>query len=150
MKVHVKSYGCSANMAEGEMIKGQFVKDGEIVEEKDADLVVLNICTVKGDKTALNAIRKIKQQYPDKKLAVAGCVTPSIVDPIKQIDPDVRLVNTHHIENISTLVNTKTDALTHAKPIKLLQPRVRTNPVIGIVPISSGCLNRSWLRPNVH
>ena len=141
MKVHVKSYGCSANMAEGEMIKGQFVKDGEIVEEKDADLVVLNICTVKGDKTALNAIRKIKQQYPDKKLAVAGCVTPSIVDPIKQIDPDVRLVNTHHIENISTLVNTKTDALTHAKPIKLLQPRVRTNPVIGIVPISSGCLD---------
>jgi len=141
MKVHVKSYGCSANMAEGEMIKGQFVKEGEIVEEKDADLVVLNICTVKGDKTALNAIRKIKQQYPDKKLAVAGCVTPSIVDPIKQIDPDVRLVNTHHIENISTLVNTKTDALTHAKPIKLLQPRVRTNPVIGIVPISSGCLD---------
>jgi len=141
MKVHVKSFGCSANMAEGEMIKGQFVKDGEIVEEKDADLVVLNICTVKGDKTALNAIRKIKQQYPDKKLAVAGCVTPSIVGPIKQIDPDVRLVNTHHIENISTLVNTKTDALTHAKPIKLLQPRVRTNPVIGIVPISSGCLD---------
>jgi len=138
MKVHVKSYGCSANMAEGEQIKGQFA---ELVEEKDADLVVLNICTVKGDKTALDAIKEVKKNYPDKKIAVAGCITPSIVAPIKLIDPEAVLVNTHHIENISMLVNTKTDALTHAKPIKLLKPRVRTNPVVGIVPISSGCLD---------
>ncbi len=141
MKVHVKSYGCSANMAEGEQIKGQFVREGEIVDEKDADLVVLNICTVKGDKNALVEIRKVKQQYPDKKIAVAGCITPSIVAPIKQIDPDATLVNTHHIQNIVGLVHARTDVLTHAKPIKLLQPRVRTNPVVGIVPISSGCLD---------
>src|SRR5574341_2324926 len=137
MKVHVKSYGCSANMAEGEQIKGQF----ELAEEKDADLVVLNICTVKGDKNALDEIKAVRKQYPEKKIAIAGCITPSIVQPIKLIDPNAILVNTHHIENISTLVNTKTDALTHAKPIKLLQPRVRSNPVVGIVPISSGCLD---------
>ncbi len=138
MKVHVKSYGCSANMAEGEQIKGQFA---ELVEEKDADLVVLNICTVKGDKNALDAIKEVKKNYPNKKITIAGCITPSIVQPIKLIDPDAVLVNTHHIQQISQLVNTKTDALTHAKPIKLLQPRVRTNPVVGIVPISSGCLD---------
>ncbi len=138
MKVHVKSYGCSANMAEGEQIKGQFT---ELAEEKDADLVVLNICTVKGDKNALDEIKEIKKQYPNKKIAIAGCITPSIVQPIKLIDPEAILVNTHHIDNISMLVNTKTDALTHAKPIKLLQPRVRMNPVVGIVPISSGCLD---------
>ncbi len=138
MKVHVKSYGCSANMAEGEQIKGQFA---ELAEEKDADLVVLNICTVKGDKNALDAIKEVKKNYPNKKIAIAGCITPSIVQPIKLIDPHAILVNTHHIDNISTLVNTKTDALTHAKPIKLLMPRVRTNQVVGIVPISSGCLD---------
>ena len=138
MKVHVKSYGCSANMAEAEQIKGQFT---ELVEEKDADLVVLNICTVKGDKTALDAIKEVKRKYPDKKIVIAGCITPSIVAPIKQIDPDAVLVNTHHINNIAHLINTRTDVLTHAKPIKLLQPRVRMNPVVGIVPISSGCLD---------
>jgi MiaB-like tRNA modifying enzyme len=125
-------------MAEGEQIRGQFA---HIVEEKDADLVVLNICTVKGDKNALDEIKLVKKNYPNKKIAIAGCITPSIVAPIKQIDPNAILVNTHHIPNISSLVNTKTDALTHAKPIKLLQPRVRTNPVVGIVPISSGCLD---------
>jgi MiaB-like tRNA modifying enzyme len=138
MKVHVKSYGCSANMAEGEQIKGQFA---DLAEEKDADLVVLNICTVKGDKNALDAIKEVKKNYPNKKIAIAGCITPSIMQPIKLIDPHAILVNTHHIDNISTLVNTKTDALTHAKPIKLLMPRVRTNQVVGIVPISSGCLD---------
>ncbi len=138
MKVHVKSYGCSANMAEGEQIKGQYA---ELSEEKDADLVVINICTVKGDKNALDEIKAVKKQYPNKRIAIAGCITPSIVQPIKLIDPNAVLVNTHHIDNISTLVNTRTDALTHARPIKLLQPRVRTNPVVGIVPISSGCLD---------
>jgi MiaB-like tRNA modifying enzyme len=137
MKVHVKSYGCSANMAEGEQIKGQF----ELAEEKDADLVVLNICTVKGDKNALDEIKAVKKQHPDKKIAIAGCITPSIVQPIKLIDPNAILVNTHHIDSISTLVSTKTDALTYAKPIKLLTPRGRSNPVVGIVPISSGCLD---------
>ncbi len=136
-KVHVKSFGCSANQAEAEIIKGQF----ELAEEKDADTIVLNICTVKGDKNALDEIKTVKKNFPNKKIAIAGCITPSIVEPIKKIDPEAILINTHNILNFSNLVNTKTDALQHAKPIKLLQPRVRTNPVVGIVPISSGCLD---------
>jgi len=139
MKVHVKSFGCSANHAEAEIIKGQYADS--LADEQNADMIVLNICTVKGDKNSLNEIKKIKETYPDKKLTITGCVTPSIVEPIKQIDPEARLITTHHITNLQQLVNTKTDALTHAKPIKLLQPRVRMNPVVGIVPISSGCLD---------
>ena len=141
-KVHVKSFGCSANVAEGEMIQGQFAQHGEIVaHEKDADRIVLNICTVKGDKNALQEIKKIKSLFPEKKLTITGCITPSIVEPIKNIDPCATLINTHHILEILSLLNTQTNALTHAKPIKLLTPRVRTNPVVGIVPVSSGCLD---------
>src|SRR3989344_6943355 len=140
-KVYVKSFGCSANVAEGEMIKGQFSQNGKIVEdEKDADRIVLNICTVKGDKGALDEIRKARSQFPDKKLTITGCITPSIVQPIKSIDPQAILINTHHINEVVSLVRGGPDPLTYAKPIKLMVPRVRTNPVIGIVPISSGCL----------
>lgn len=139
MKVHVKSYGCSANHAEAELIKGQYADS--LVDEKNADMIVVNICTVKGDKQTLKEIKKIKETYPDKKLTITGCVTPSIVNPIKKIDPTAQLVNTHHITKLNELVNTQTDALTQAKPIKLLKPRVRINPVVGIVPISSGCLD---------
>jgi len=141
MKVHIKSYGCSANHAESEIIAGKLTKDGELTSESEADTIILNICTVKGDKTALTEIKKVKQQYPNKKIAITGCITPSIVQPIKQIDPNAQLINTHHINDIDKLLQIKTDVLTYAKPIKLMLPRVRRNKFIGIVPISSGCLD---------
>ncbi len=135
----MKSFGCSANHAEAEIIKGQY-KD-TLSEENDADMIVLNICTVKGDKNALDEIKKVREQYPNKKITVTGCITQSIAESIKKIDPDVRLVNTHNILSLPILVERKEDAMNRATPIKLLQPRVRMNPVVGIIPISSGCLD---------
>lgn len=138
LKVCVKSFGCSANHAEAEIIKGQY---SEHTEEKDADLIVLNICTVKGDKGALDEIKKAAKNYPNKKIAIAGCITPSIVEPIKKIAPDATLINTHHIDEFRELAAAKQDSLNYAQPIKILKPRVRMNPVVGIVPISSGCMD---------
>ncbi|RMD57397.1 tRNA (N(6)-L-threonylcarbamoyladenosine(37)-C(2))-methylthiotransferase [Candidatus Woesearchaeota archaeon] len=142
MRVYVKSFGCSANFAEGEIIKGKFSEKGSIVDNADnADTILLNICTVKGDKTALEQVRKLRAKYPQKKLAIAGCITPSIAESIKKIDNATTLVNTHNILNIVDLVNTNTDALSKGKPIKLMQPRIRTTRSVGIIPISSGCLD---------
>ena len=137
MKVNVKSYGCSANIAEGEIIKGQF----EEADEKNADWIIYNICTVKGDAKILREIRKFRKQNPDKKLAITGCIAPSIIEPLKKIDSDILLINTHHIDKIKELIQEKQNALTYAKTIKLGYQRKRNNPVIGIVPIANGCLD---------
>ncbi|VVB81048.1 tRNA-2-methylthio-N(6)-dimethylallyladenosine synthase [uncultured archaeon] len=137
MKVHVKSYGCSANIAEGEMIEGQF----ETADETNADWTIFNICTVKGDAKILREIRKFKKQNPDKKIAITGCIAPSIIEQLKKIDKDALLINTHHIDKIKQLIQEKQNALEYAKTVKLLLPRKRHNPVVGIVPISSGCLD---------
>lgn len=137
MKVHVKSYGCSANIAEGEIIKGQF----EEADEKNADWIIYNICTVKGDAKILREIRKFRKQHPDKKLAITGCIAPSIIEPLKKIDSDILLINTHHIDKIKELIEEKQNALTYAKTVKLGYKRKRSNPAIGIVPIASGCLD---------
>ncbi|MCX6708774.1 MAG: tRNA (N(6)-L-threonylcarbamoyladenosine(37)-C(2))-methylthiotransferase [Candidatus Woesearchaeota archaeon] len=137
MKVHVKSYGCSANIAEGEIIKGQF----EEADEKNADWIIYNICTVKGDAKILREIRKFRKQNPNKKLAITGCIAPSIIEPLKKIDSDILLINTHHIDKIKELIQEKQNALTYAKTIKLGYQRKRNNPVIGIVPIANGCLD---------
>ena len=48
-------------------------------DENEADVNVVNICTVKGDVKALRKIRKLKKISPHKKLVVAGCITGSIV-----------------------------------------------------------------------
>lgn len=115
------------------MIQGQF-------EEGD-DWTIYNICTVKGDAKILREIRKFKKQNPDKKIAITGCIAPSIVEALKKIDSQILLINTHHIDKIKKLIEEKQDALTYAKTVKLGYKRKRNNPIIGIIPIASGCLD---------
>lgn len=140
MNIYVKSYGCSANIAEGEIIKGKFAEKHKIAAtEKEADVIILNICTVKGDKKSLDQIKDAEKT--EKKIAIAGCITPTIAEKIKALFPDVILVNSNNILKIVDCVENRRDLLEKDKPIKLLQPRIRSNSTIGIVPISSGCLD---------
>ena len=46
----VKTYGCSLNVSDSEVITGILVKEGmnQVNEVNDADVVIINSCTVKG------------------------------------------------------------------------------------------------------
>src|SRR3989338_10876993 len=105
-KVHFITQGCSSNQRESEIMVGLLDNSGyEIAENEDeSDVNVVNICTVKGDTTALREIRRLKKIHPEKNLIVAGCITESIVPKIKQIDESVSFVNTHNFGRISTVV----------------------------------------------
>lgn len=144
VNVLVKSFGCSANLSEGEMMKGLLQKADHCVTEQDhdADTIVLNICTVKGDKQALGEIKQVQEQYPGKKIIVAGCVTSSIVQPIREIIPHVSFVNTHNIDKITIAMeddNQSHEFLQRTSLEKINMPRIRKNPLVGIVNIASGC-----------
>lgn len=147
-KVHVKSFGCSANLAEAEIMKGLLKESKyELVEQdSDANVLVLNICTVKGNTTALREIRKAKEQFPDKKLVITGCVPEELLEPVRNMDPTVSFVNTHNIQKIvpavqQTVLEKPVQILEKTKELKVNLPRVRKNNVIGIIPICSGCLD---------
>lgn len=75
-KVYVKTWGCSHNNSDGEYMAGQLSAYGYgIVNDKaDADLWLLNSCTVKNpaEDHFRNEI-KLAQSL-DKKVVVAGCV----------------------------------------------------------------------------
>ncbi len=141
--VIVKSFGCSANHSEGEMMKGLLKHANHEITDahENADVIILNICTVKGDQQALKEIRHIKEHYPQKRIVVAGCITPGIVQPIKNILPQVSLINTHHIEKIASAIQTNEpqEFLHRNRLEKVNLPRIRKNPVVGIVNIASGC-----------
>lgn len=142
--VLVKSFGCSANLSEGEMMKGLLQKANHRVtmQEHDADTIVLNICTVKGDKQAIGEIKQARERYPGKRIIVAGCVTPSIVQPIKELVSNVSFVNTHNIDKIATVMdgdNQSHEFLQRTRLEKVNMPRIRKNPLVGIVNIASGC-----------
>jgi MiaB-like tRNA modifying enzyme len=145
----IKTYGCSANFAEAEMMKGLLKEaDFNIIDDADeAFLVILNICTVKGDDTALTEIKKIREASPYKKIIIAGCIPKHLIEPIKEIAPDASLINTHNVNKIVSVVEetvheNPVSVLTSNKKPKINMPRVRKNPVIGIVPIASGCIGR--------
>ena len=74
----VKFYtlGCKVNIYETEAMKKLFVNDGYIVTEKDdADVFVINTCTVTAisDRKSRQMIRRAKHKNPNATVVVAGC-----------------------------------------------------------------------------
>ncbi len=145
-KVNFITQGCSSNLRESEIMMGLLSNSGyEIVnDEKTSDVNVVNICTVKGDTTALREIKRLKRDFPDKKLIVAGCITESIIPKIKNINENISFVNTHNFGKISSIVDnslngTVLELIDKRYEQKVNLPSVRKNPVVGIVPILNGC-----------
>ncbi|MGH2542165.1 MAG: tRNA (N(6)-L-threonylcarbamoyladenosine(37)-C(2))-methylthiotransferase MtaB [Ardenticatenaceae bacterium] len=73
MKIYVKTLGCRLNQAESERIAQGFVLAGHEVEthEEDADLIVLNTCTVTRE-AARKSVHAARRR-PGQKLVVTGC-----------------------------------------------------------------------------
>ena len=145
-KVYVQTHGCSANLVESEAMMGLLTKAGmHIVDEMEySDINIINICTVKGPSVPLREIMKFTEQFPDKKLIVAGCITKDIIPQIRKINQNAGLINTHNVHRIveaveESLQGNILEALTQERPLKVNLPKIRTNKVIGIVPIASGC-----------
>mgnify|MGYP001122714542 CR=1 FL=1 len=148
MRVFVKSFGCSANLADGEVLAGCLAEaECELVDSiAAAEVVIYNTCAVKGP-TENRVIEILKRVPADKKLIVAGCLPlinferlrrevrfNGVVGPAsanKIVDVARRVLNGERVVALQGAVK--------AKP-GLNLPRLRLNPVIGIVPISYGCL----------
>lgn len=148
MKVYIQTHGCSNNFYESEIMMGILTKNNYkiINNPEDSDIIIVNICTVKGNETALRTIRNIKKKYPDKKIVIAGCISKDIITEIRKIGENIPLVNTHNITSIvevleELLQGNVLESLYRTKEIKLNLPKIKLNKVIGIVPIASGCVD---------
>jgi len=144
--VYVQTHGCSANLVESEVMMGLLVKNGfKIVDEMEySDVNIINICTVKGLNVPLKEIRKFTEQFPNKKLIVTGCITKDIIPKIRKINKEASLINTHNIHRIVDAVEeglqgNVLEALTQERINKAELPKIKTNKVVGIIPIASGC-----------
>jgi len=144
--IHFITQGCSSNLRESEIMMGLLNNSGYDIsnDRNNSDVHVVNICTVKGNTTALREIRRLKKQFPEKKLIVAGCITESIVPKIKDMDDNISFVNTHNLGKITTVVEnsmngTVLELMDKKYEQKVNLPSVRKNPVIGVVSILNGC-----------
>ena len=148
MRVFVKSFGCSVNLADSEAMRGCLDQAGYKKADSplDADVVIYNTCAVKGP-TENRVVQALKFAPSGKKIIVAGCL------PIINFERLVREVNFDGIvgpaadEKIVAIVKRVNDGakvLDIELPLKgrpnLGLPRLRSNPLIGVLPVSYGCL----------
>ena len=136
MKIKIITYGCSNNQAESEIIAGLLKEDGHQLVDNNEDLIIINSCAVKGP-TEQKILNKIKKTH--KPLIVMGCLVNYNPNAIKKANPNAILVKTHDFNNIKKIIKGKRESNNYV-PKRIGYPRVRINPTIAIVPISSGCL----------
>lgn len=148
MNIYMETYGCSANLSESEIIEGLLQKNGfDIVKTiGSADLIIINSCVVKEatEQRLLYNLQKIKKEYPNKKLIIAGCAPEVIKEKLKSVAPEASLVSTHHIIKIPEIIKQifdgkKIEMIGKENEIKVCLPRARKNPIVNITKISEGC-----------
>ncbi len=147
-KIYLETHGCSANFADSEIMAGLLKEaDFELVgKPENADLIILNTCNVKTP-TSNKMINRIKFLAKfGKPLIIAGCMPKTERERIEKISPNASLIGPDSILKIveaveQTLKGKKVVLLDEILFDKLGYPRIRKNPVIGIVPIASGCLS---------
>ena len=142
MKVFIKTYGCQANIADSEAMAGLLQKQGhDIVDnEKDAEKIIINSCSVK-NKTQAKEMHYARKWSEEKEVFVGGCLTKTI--DVKKFAPNVIAVfDTNSLTKVAEVLEKKKDIFSETKELSRLDiPVMRVKKTIGIIPISQGCLN---------
>ena len=76
--ISIFSQGCAANFGDGEQIARLLESCGykTVFAQENADAFCLNVCTVKGDSTALQLLRKIQNANSSAPILLTGCIPP--------------------------------------------------------------------------
>jgi threonylcarbamoyladenosine tRNA methylthiotransferase CDKAL1 len=142
-RVFVQTYGCSLNQSDSEVMMGVLAEHGyELVKTpEEADLLVINSCTVKS-----NPEQKLFYQIRNKKkpLVIAGCVP--IADKENVHFKNVSIIGPQALSQIAfvveeTLKGKKVVLLDDIDVARNALPTIRTAAHIGIIPINAGCLS---------
>jgi MiaB-like tRNA modifying enzyme len=145
-KIFVEAYGCSASFSDSEMISGLILNGGHTLVDNssESDLNIVVTCSVK-DATANKMIHRIKS-LKSKPLVVAGCLPKAEKSTVEKFSENASMLGPNSLGKTlqvieSTLNGTKLIALEDSDLSKVGLPKVRLNPVIGIVEIASGCMS---------
>ena len=145
-KIFVEAYGCSASFADSEMISGLILNGGHTLVDNssESDLNIVVTCSVK-DATANKMIHRIKS-LKSKPLVVAGCFPKAEKSTVEKFAENASLLGPNSLGMTlqvidSTLNGRKQISLEDSDLSKVGLPKVRLNPVVGIVEIASGCMS---------
>ncbi len=145
MKIFIRTFGCTLNQSDSEVMAGLLVKAGyELISDlKKADMIIFNTCTVKDrpEKRFFSELQKALGMK--KKVVVAGCIPQA--EPNNELLKRVSVVGVRNLDKIVDVV----DETIKGNIVRLLDfknnprlnlPKIRKNSAVEIIPIASGCL----------
>jgi threonylcarbamoyladenosine tRNA methylthiotransferase CDKAL1 len=147
-KVLIEAYGCSASMADSEMMSGLLKADGYEMAtcENESSLNIIVTCSVK-DVTQHRMLHRIdKLSKSVKPLIVAGCLPKTERQRIESLNPYASLLGPQSIDRTidvvhSAFIGKKSVFVEDSSLDKINLPRIRINPIISIIEIASGCMS---------
>lgn len=155
-KYYIRTYGCQANVRDGESIAGMMEVMGftNTEDTAEADVLIFNTCAVRraAEEHVLGEIgmlKGLKNENPDRIFCVCGCMAQeeSVVQEILKSYPQVDLIfGTHNIyrlpdllKEVMTTKKRKVEVLSEEGRIIENLPVKRTQNVKGYVDITYGC-----------
>ncbi|MEL7671450.1 tRNA (N(6)-L-threonylcarbamoyladenosine(37)-C(2))-methylthiotransferase [Methanobacterium sp.] len=151
MKVYIDTFGCTFNQGDSQIMAGLLQEDNAQIVSKmeDADVIILNTCYVKQptEQKVINRIKKVQEQFPDKKLIISGCMVEIDPDKLRKAAPSAGWIGPRQIKStidvVKSCMNDKTSRITgHSEDIKAGLPKIRFDPFVHISQICEGCVGR--------
>lgn len=97
MKFNIITFGCKVNQYESNMMKENMLSSNFFYTEdlSDANIIIVNTCSVTNvaDKKCLKMIRRLKREYSNAILVVAGCSSQNKQSVYENLDIDILIGN---------------------------------------------------------
>jgi threonylcarbamoyladenosine tRNA methylthiotransferase CDKAL1 len=160
--VYIKTFGCSVNQSDAEVMGGLLEEAGYNVvsaygdenkfdaeDPKHVDVVIINTCTVKNlaETKFFKELRKWKNgKNKSTNIIVTGCIPQAEPELLNEQLKNISVIGTRQVVHVVDIVK---DAL-HGKVVHNLEndknetlalPKVRRVGVVEIIPISEGCMS---------
>lgn len=145
MKAYIKTYGCTLNQADSEIISSVLRANdvGITNSESSADVVIVNTCTVKRATSQKILYELSKLSNSGKGLVVTGCMAGANQDLIERYAPNASMITMPNIDSITSVamdsrsgVRTVMNQYRKTDRLALLDP---ANSVIARIPVNDGC-----------
>lgn len=133
MRYFVESYGCTMNQGEGRQLSSHLARLGhvEVSEAGDADLVILNTCTV--IETTQNRMlrRLLHLDQEGKKILVTGCMAKVQPLMISESSPGALILPPENYADFTRLINDN-----FGSSVAVMRPDIG---ITEILPVAQGC-----------
>ncbi|MEM0438108.1 MAG: tRNA (N(6)-L-threonylcarbamoyladenosine(37)-C(2))-methylthiotransferase [Candidatus Micrarchaeia archaeon] len=140
MRFYLRTYGCTLNAHDSELMRAQLLKCGhtEVKSAEDADFVVINTCGVKDatEKRIINVIKSVR-----KPLVVCGCLASGAPLMVRKFAPHAVLVGTYALGSICSgaadaMAGRATEYLGHTDKWSMCY---KFRPPIAVIAAADGC-----------